>query len=105
MIERRRPDVLTLSAIFYDLSLSRDLLSKAEIREFGAAGTEGLKIACHNIIVLIFLVHMAKAGRDIDDEAHRHQSYQQKDGSQGFSRKVSPTRARHCQKSEKSKPF
>ena len=42
MIEIRRPDVLTLSRTFYDLSLSRNLFSKAETRQFGAAGTEGL---------------------------------------------------------------
>lgn len=43
---------------------------------------------------------MAKAGRNNDNEAHRHQSYQQKDGSQGFFGKISPTWAGHCQKSK-----
>ena len=44
MIEKRRPDVLTLSTTFYDLLVSRKLFSKAEIRQFGVAGTEGLRL-------------------------------------------------------------
>ena len=42
IIHKRQPDVLTLSKIFYDLSVSRDFFSKAQIRRFGAAGTEEL---------------------------------------------------------------
>ena len=41
MIEKPRPDLLTLSAIFYELSDLYNLLSKAEMRQFGASGTEG----------------------------------------------------------------
>ena len=36
------PDVLTLSASFYDLPVSRNLFSKAELRQFGSSGTVGL---------------------------------------------------------------
>ena len=39
----RTPEILTLSSTFYDLSDSRNLFSKAEMRQFGATGTEGLK--------------------------------------------------------------
>ena len=42
MIEKPRPDFLTLSTTFYDLSVSRNLFSKAEMRQFGTSGTEGL---------------------------------------------------------------
>ena len=42
IIEKLRPDLLTLFTTFYDLSVSRDLFSKAEIRQFGESGTEGL---------------------------------------------------------------
>ena len=38
LIEKPRPDFLT----FYDLSVSRNLFSKAEMRQFGTSGTEGL---------------------------------------------------------------
>ena len=40
MIEKLRPDVLTLSPIFYDLSVSLNLFSKAEMRQFGANGKQ-----------------------------------------------------------------
>ena len=42
MIGKPRPDLLTLSTTFYDLSVSRNLFSKAEIRQFGESVTEGL---------------------------------------------------------------
>ena len=42
MIEKPQPDLLTLSTTFYELSVSRNLFSKAEIRQFGESGTEGL---------------------------------------------------------------
>ena len=42
MIEKRWPDVLTLSKTFYDLSVSRNLPSMAEMRRFGASGGDGL---------------------------------------------------------------
>ena len=42
MTEKRRPDVLTLSRIFYALSVLPDLLSKAKMQQFGAAGSMGL---------------------------------------------------------------
>ena len=48
MIETSRPDLLTLSTTFYDLSLSHNLFSKAEVRQFGASGTEGLKSVSNN---------------------------------------------------------
>ena len=44
MIEKPRPDLLTLSTTFYDLSVSRNLFSKAKIRQFGESGIEGLII-------------------------------------------------------------
>ena len=43
MIETLRPDVLTQSTLFQDVSVSCNLFSKAEIRQFGAARTERLK--------------------------------------------------------------
>ena len=43
MIEKPRPDLLTLCTTFYDLSVSRNFFSKAKIRQFGESGTEGLK--------------------------------------------------------------
>ena len=42
MIEKPTPDVLTLSTTFYDVSVSRNLFAKAEMRLFGASGTDGL---------------------------------------------------------------
>ena len=42
MKEKPRLDVLTLYTSFYDLSVSRNLFSKAEIRQFEASGTEKL---------------------------------------------------------------
>ena len=43
MYDRKpRPDLLTVSTTFYDLSVSRNRFSKAEMRQFGASGTEGL---------------------------------------------------------------
>ena len=44
MIEKPKPDVLTLSTAFYDLSVSRNLFAKVEMPQFSASGTEGLKI-------------------------------------------------------------
>ena len=41
-----RPGLLTLSAIFYELSDSYNIFSKAELRQFGASGTEGLNSTC-----------------------------------------------------------
>ena len=46
MIEKPRPDLLTLSTTFYDGSVSRNLFLKSEMRQFGASGTEGLM---HNL--------------------------------------------------------
>ena len=43
MIEKPRPDLLTLSTTFYDFSVSRNLFSKAKISQFGASGTERLR--------------------------------------------------------------
>ena len=42
MIEKPRPELLTLTTTFYDATVSRNLFSKAEMRQFGASGTEGL---------------------------------------------------------------
>ena len=42
MIQKPRPDLLTLSTTFYDLSVSCNIFSKAEMRQFGASGTQGL---------------------------------------------------------------
>ena len=42
MIEKPRPELLTLSTKFYDLSVSHNLFSKAKIRQFGEWGSEGL---------------------------------------------------------------
>ena len=42
MIEEPRPDLVTLSTALYDLSVSRNLFSKAEMRLFCALGTETL---------------------------------------------------------------
>ena len=44
MIKKRRRDVSTLLTTFYDRAVSRNLFSKAEMRQFGAAGTERLTI-------------------------------------------------------------
>ena len=43
MIETLRSDFLTLSTTFCDLSVSNNLFSKAEKRQFGAVGTKGLR--------------------------------------------------------------
>ena len=40
MIEKRRPDVLTLSTTFYDFSVSRNLFLMVETRQFGASGNQ-----------------------------------------------------------------
>ena len=53
MIEKWTPDVLTQSTIFYDLSVSHYLFSKAEMWKFGAAGTEGLKLI---FLVIIYII-------------------------------------------------
>ena len=42
MIEKVRPGFLRLSTILYNLSVSRNLVSKAEMSKFGSSGTEGL---------------------------------------------------------------
>ena len=42
MIEKQRPDVLILSTAFYDLSVLRNIFSKAEMRQFRVVETEGL---------------------------------------------------------------
>ena len=52
MIEQWTPDLLTLSTTFYDLSVSCDLFSNAEMRQFGASGTEVLKGAKKPNLVL-----------------------------------------------------
>ena len=43
MIEKARPDLLTLSTTEYDLSLSHNLFSKAAMRQFSASGLKRLK--------------------------------------------------------------
>ena len=42
MVEKPRSDRVTLYNTFYDLSVSRNLFSKAKMRQFGESGTEGL---------------------------------------------------------------
>ena len=42
MIEKRKPDVLTISTTFYYPIVSRDFFSKAEMRQFSKAGNEWL---------------------------------------------------------------
>ena len=42
MIEKPTLDVLTQPATFYDLSVSRNLFAKAEMRQFGASETDEL---------------------------------------------------------------
>ena len=42
-IEKPRPDVLTLSTTFCDLTVSRKVSAKAEMRQFDASATDGLK--------------------------------------------------------------
>ena len=42
IIAKPPPDVVTLSTTFYDLSVSHNLFSKAEMGQFGAARTDGL---------------------------------------------------------------
>ena len=42
MIEKRTPKVLKLFTTFYDLSVSRNLFSTAKMRQFRAAGAEGV---------------------------------------------------------------
>ena len=39
-----RPDVLTQSMTFCGLSVSRNLFSKAKMRQFGASGNEGFMV-------------------------------------------------------------
>ena len=51
MIAKKAPDVLTFYKTLYDLSVSRNLSSKAEVRQFGAAGTEGLSSFLINVVV------------------------------------------------------
>ena len=55
IIEKWMPDLLTLSTTFYDASVSRNLFSKAEMRQFGASGTEGLKIFNHTFVKISHL--------------------------------------------------
>ena len=43
MMGKPTPDLLTLSTTFYDFSVSLNLFAKAEMRQFGASGTEGLR--------------------------------------------------------------
>ena len=43
MIEKWTPDLLTQPTTFYDLSVSRNLVFKAEMRLFGASGTDRLR--------------------------------------------------------------
>ena len=43
MIENRTPDVFKLFATFYDLSASRNLLSKAKLRQFWPSGNRAVK--------------------------------------------------------------
>ena len=58
MIEKAQPDVLTLSMILHDLSVSRNLFSKAEMRQFGTSETEGLsdKKLINMKLLLVYLV-------------------------------------------------
>ena len=43
IIEKRRPEVLTLPLTFYHLTVSRNVFLEAEMRQLGAARTKGLK--------------------------------------------------------------
>ena len=43
MIEKPRPDLLTLSTTFYDLAVSFNLFSKPENRQIGDSGNRGVK--------------------------------------------------------------
>ena len=62
MIEKPRPDLLTLSTTFYDVSVLCNLFSKAEMRQFGASGTDGLisknfgmMFLCYFMYIFLFL--------------------------------------------------
>ena len=57
MIEKPRSDVLTLSTTYYDLSISHNLLSMAEIRHFGASGTGGWFINLYFHFIFDFCQH------------------------------------------------
>ena len=50
MIGKPRPDLLTLSTTFYDLAVSRNPLSKAEMRQFDVSGTVLLNDASQIIL-------------------------------------------------------
>ena len=54
MMEKPQPDLSTLSTTFFDLSFSRNLFSKTEMRQFDAVGAEGLN-KHFSIIVLKLL--------------------------------------------------
>ena len=45
MMEKPRPDLLTLSTTFYTISQARNLFSTGEMPQFGASGINGL--ICH----------------------------------------------------------
>ena len=44
MIEKPRPDILTLPTIFYDLSVSRNIFSKGEMGKFDESGEPGVRL-------------------------------------------------------------
>ena len=44
MIEKERPDLVTLSTTSYFISVSQNLFSKFKMRRMSAAGTEGFTL-------------------------------------------------------------
>ena len=63
---------MTLSTAFYDISVSRNLFSKAEIRKFGAQGTDRLKKG-HILLVTMMDQKLKDAERLLKEE--RRQLY------------------------------
>ena len=55
IIEKPRPDHLTLSTTFYDLSGSRNLYAKTEMRQVGESGTDGLNINVGSMGFIVLL--------------------------------------------------
>ena len=48
MIEKPQSDISTICMTFYDLSVSRNVFSKAEMRKFGTQRIDGLRDAGEN---------------------------------------------------------
>ena len=53
---KMRPDLLTLFTKFYGFTVSRNLLSKVEIRQFGVEETDGLSRGGTSRIKICFLI-------------------------------------------------